>query len=130
MRLEPRYLILRPLLWYIIGYMSIEFAPKPIKALEEVNAGIQAEAERLTDKSQAYFQRLPDVIGAEGAEHSDGATNQRMAEVYLRTSEQIGTVVLQHKRDMVRAMNPDFSELSDEEVDEIVKEYDTNGIFG
>ena len=53
-----------------------------------------------------------------------------MAEVYSRTSEQIGTILLQHKRGMVRAMNPHFSKLNDEEVDKLVKEYDTNGIFG
>jgi hypothetical protein len=110
--------------------MPIELAPNPIKALEIVKSGIQTEAEHLSAKAEDYFQRYPDVIGAEGSEHSAGATNQRIAEVYSRTSEQIGVVLLQHKRDMVRAMNPFFSKLNDEEVDKIAKEYDLEGIFG
>lgn len=109
--------------------MSIEFGPKPIEALEKVNSVIRAEAERLIEKSRVYFQRYPEVIGTEGVEHSSGATNQRMAEVYLKTSEQIGAVLLQHKRGMVRAMNPYYSKLSDEEVDKIVEKYDADGIF-
>ncbi|MDO8487961.1 MAG: hypothetical protein Q7S31_01430 [bacterium] len=101
--------------------MSIEFGPSPIKALIEVQAGIQSEAERLSAKSRAYFQKHPEALVAIGAEHSDGATNLRMAGVYSQTAEQIGAVLLQHNRDLVRATNPFFSKLSDEEVDKIIQ---------
>jgi len=110
--------------------MSVEFSPKPIKDLEEVIKGLQAESKYLANKSVGYSGFRSDLVSVEGVEHSDGATNQRMAEVYLHTSEQIGVVLLQYKRAMVRAMNPYFSRLSDTDVDEIIKKYDEQGIFG
>lgn len=109
--------------------MSIEFAPNPVTALKEVKSGIQAEANRLSRRSRDYFEANPNVIGTEGIEHSDGATNQRRAEVYLRASEKIGKILLQLKKDLVRAGNPYLSKLSDEEVDKIITKYETEGIF-
>jgi len=109
--------------------MAKELAQTYSKALEALRSDMQLKAKFLKARAQAYFEVHTDLIGSEGIEHSDGATNQRMAEVYLRTAEQLGAILLQHKRDMVRAMNPYLADLTDGEIDEIIVNYDANGVF-
>ena len=109
--------------------MSKELVIKPVRTLEEIKAGIESEADIFSNRADFYFERNPETVGAEGVEHSPGATNKRMADVYQNTSEQIGVVILQHKRNLIRAINPLYSTLNDEEVDKKVKEWEDLGRF-
>lgn len=106
--------------------MSIEFASGNITLLDDVQKRFKTEAGFYADKSKNFYEQHPDAVKVE---QCDGAVNKKMAEVYLETAKQVESVLQQHKRNLVRTINPFYSKLSDEEADKIVEEWGRDGYW-
>lgn len=90
----------------------------PIDALQLAGRLFKNEATRLTTRGGTIFENS-----------GVAADNERMAQVYLETSNQIDTDLKELKRKIVIAMNTQFSELSTDELDKIVATYEAQSIF-
>ncbi|MFH0936811.1 MAG: hypothetical protein V1808_00785 [Candidatus Daviesbacteria bacterium] len=102
--------------------MATEKESNPIIVLQNAQEALQRESDYLNSKSEAYYRGEPTAVGADWEKHFPGAVNQRLAGVYSETAEQLSAILTQLKRNILRNVNPFFSNLSDEEADEILKQ--------
>ena len=100
---------------------EVRNGPSPEEVLNQAITIFRTEAESCKHKSISYFERHPDFNGDDDVIYTDGATYQRMAEVYLGTAKRIYMILLQYEREIERAMNVPYLEKTDEEMDEIIK---------
>jgi len=103
--------------------------PGIVEGLKQIKYGFEAKAKILTAKPEASFKRHPETEVAESVENSSGITNQRKTKVYSNSPEHLSLILRNQRRDIIRAMNPHYSELSNDDLDKKVKEFKLDDYF-
>lgn len=103
--------------------MTIEMrsGKSPIIILSEAEVSLRQDSNFYRRKAAELRAKHPEQEGQPRTEHAPYVTDERLAVVYERHAGMVSDISTSLRREEVRAMVPHYKDLSDSQLDEIIR---------